>query len=567
MGKRMETFSAYLVKDNYSTKAFREMLKADVEVNEFDVEGLNFDEEVMGFDGKVFVKKQNDKKPQWSSFLEDIVGQSIDELFNRSSSAVLFIKSKNKVVAFTFGYGNSLLDLKYFVHDFGIKTALNTLQPDSLRGIDLLTLDDNAVQSKIQAARLANISEFGIDVSTDILRGVTGTPKNNIDLKSITGRDYLFTFTTDFDVHKMSELVDSLVSHYQETAYTIGFSWVDNIKRINDREEAEKLNQQLVKAIATKSSNVFMALPVVTAFEEILGFSFTRKKENRSPILETKNYYQAIDNMNIDIELLKKVRLFVFNSDGEIDFSVFNCIYFEHNFNSKQYILFSGVWYEIDLSFIRQLNDRLSNIPMCLLPFPDVLIWSDLEAVKKGGRKMVLKLEDEGNYNERVSKTLKYYLLDKMLIKSTQTTSPIEVCDLLTGNSQFIHVKHRKGNSAGLSHLFAQGSVSADLLLGDKEFRKSIRRKIGTKYPQIKTIIPLNKVKSNQLEIVFLILGEGSSTLIKNLPFFSKINLANTYESLTLKGFKVSVAGAQQAKFTQLNKIDYLSKYKYKIVS
>ena len=57
-----------------------------------------------------------------------------------------------------------------------------------------------------------------------------------------------------------------------------------------------------------------------------------------------------------------------------------------------------------------------------------------------------------------------------------------------------------------------------------------------------------------------MILGEGSSSIIENLPFFSKINLTNTYESLTLKGFKVSVAGAQQAKFTQINKIDYLVK-------
>ena len=127
---------------------------------------------------------------------------------------------------------------------------------------------------------------------------------------------------------------------------------------------------------------------------------------------------------------------------------------------------------------------------MCLLPFPDVLIWRDLEAVKKGSRKMVLKLEDEGNYNERVSKTLKYYLLDKMLIKSTQTTSPIEVCDLLTSDSQFIHVKHRKGNSAGLSHLFAQGSVSADLILGDKEFRKSIRKKSVQNILKLKPLFP-----------------------------------------------------------------------------
>ena len=57
-------------------------------------------------------------------------------------------------------------------------------------------------------------------------------------------------------------------------------------------------------------------------------------------------------------------------------------------------------------------------------------------------------------------------------------------------------------------------------------------------------LIPLDGFKSSSIEIVYLILGEDSSTLVKNLPFFSKVNLSKAYESLSQRGFNVSIAGA-----------------------
>ena len=67
---------------------------------------------------------------------------------------------------------------------------------------------------------------------------------------------------------------------------------------------------------------------------------------------------------------------------------------------------------------------------------------------------------------KKAANTHSYHLLDKKLIKSNRTTTSIELCDLMIANKQVYYVKHRKGGSAGLSHLFAQGSVSAEVLLG-----------------------------------------------------------------------------------------------------
>ena len=67
----------------------------------------------------------------------------------------------------------------------------------------------------------------------------------------------------------------------------------------------------------------------------------------------------------------------------------------------------------------------------------------------------------------------------------------------MTNNKQFIHVKHRKGGSAGLSHLFAQGSVSAEILLGDKEFRKKARTVLKRVSSGLQDSVPLNSFRSD----------------------------------------------------------------------
>ncbi|WP_423834128.1 DUF6119 family protein [Stutzerimonas stutzeri] len=38
-------------------------------------------------------------------------------------------------------------------------------------------------------------------------------------------------------------------------------------------------------------------------------------------------------------------------------------------------------------------------------------------------------------------------------------------------------------------------------------------------------------------------MGEDSTTVKENLPFFSKVNLSKAYESLSQRGFAVSIAG------------------------
>jgi|TARA_R100001143_G_scaffold23196_1_gene24056 uncharacterized protein (TIGR04141 family) len=488
-------------------------------------------------DGVVCVKQSAEKRPRWGAMLDEVAGLVVPGLANRSSSAVLLVRVDNNIFAFTFGYGRYLLEPSLFVQDFGLRTALNTLDEKSLRSVDLHTLEDQPVQKKSQAARDSEVSVFGIDILRDVLRAVTGVPKRGVDLMHIAGGDSTFSFSVKMEAADFPAVCLRIKDYYENEDYKKSFLWVDNVRKVKDDASIDALNIRLVQAISARDPGVMVTLPEIGAWDTILGFSFTRNKNDIRPVIDSANYIDTITDLDhLNVENLKRDRLFVHDVEGEItEHAVYRCIYFEIIDGDKTKIIFDGKWYEVDATFISRVAETLSLIPISTLSFPSVEVW------EKEGKS---NIESESNYNIRAAAEHGYFLLDKKLVKTNRATSPIELCDLLTPAKQLVHVKHRKGGSAGLSHLFAQGNVAAEIMLGDKEFRKKARTVLRGVNPAAQHLVPLNSPKSADYEIVFLILGEKSATVKQNLPFFSKVNLTKAFESLAQRGFQVSIAGA-----------------------
>jgi len=261
------------------------------------------------------------------------------------------------------------------------------------------------------------------------------------------------------------------------------------------------------------------------------------------PVISANDYFATNPSHAHTLEKLKSNRVFCYDvNDNETNFSVYSCLYYERKYKGKTYILFSNSWFCVNEDFLDSINISLKNVPISKIQFPDVLNYVNTPPGK--GKKPTVSVENEGAYNSRVSRASGYHLLDKKLVKPRTGASSIELCDLLTDAGEFVHAKHRKGGSAGISHLFAQGKISAELLLSDQEFRKGARAKLSGK---AKGLVPLAKFEPSASEIVFLVLGDNSNDVKKNLPFFSKVNLWLTYQSLTQKNFKVSIAGAALA--------------------
>lgn len=138
--------NCFMVKNEHKDKNFDHFISKLKECTKYN---LAAEYEINGL---LYVKKQ-EKKPTWQPFVEKITNIPILELSTKSSSAVLLIKTEKSIYAFTFGYGRFLIDLNHFSQDFGIKTALNSLNHDTLRVILYLQLMIRLFKQNSQASR------------------------------------------------------------------------------------------------------------------------------------------------------------------------------------------------------------------------------------------------------------------------------------------------------------------------------------------------------------------------------------------------------------------------------
>jgi uncharacterized protein (TIGR04141 family) len=146
----------------------------------------------------------------------------------------------------------------------------------------------------------------------------------------------------------------------------------------------------------------------------------------------------------------------------------------------------------------------------------------------------------ESEYNASVSRGdpgLYDLLDDKKKVTHGGGHGQVEICDLLTITRELIHVKVY-GKSSVLSHLFAQGFVSGQLLQIDADFRKKARDQLAPTHQAL--IEPAEKPEAGAFTIVYAIISEQPGPGL-HLPFFSRVNLNNTRKVLLGYGFKVEL--------------------------
>ena len=139
------------------------------------------------------------------------------------------------------------------------------------------------------------------------------------------------------------------------------------------------------------------------------------------------------------------------------------------------------------------------------------------------------------------------------MIRVHGVTGSVEICDVLTSNRQFIHVKRKLGSS-NLSHLFSQGFVSAELFLTDPIFRDAVRERISDAeraraevesdrcfIGRFSGSLDFDTPEPRNIEVVYAVIAQWSNrTLAEALPFFSKVNLRRTMSELRRIGYRTS---------------------------
>jgi uncharacterized protein (TIGR04141 family) len=470
----------------------------------------------------LYYKENHPSSPSWVSFFKPDEESELGKLKNKGTAAVLFVESKNRLFALTFGYGRLLLESGCLEENFGFRVVLNTVDPEEIRCADAQTSDAIPVLRRTQASTKTSMREMGINADQDLLYAVTGKPKNSALGTQITGKDAL-RISVAVSVGTLPKLLGILLDAFSAEDYKNDFWWVDNLSEIRDPTLRSKLDVSLERKISERDlSRTWLAIPEVIDWEDFGGFKYHHAK--RGKLNEDINWQDYLgfvgSGKSVTADMFHKHHiLHIGESSGQAlhSWPVYQCIYCEIEIDKQSYVLSNGKWYRIKDDFVANLNESIRLIPQATsLLLPEY------------------KDANEEAYNKRVSsENSTIALMDRGNVRHGGGRSQIEFCDLYTLDKRLIHVK-RYGGSSVLSHLFSQGLASADLLLMDGEFRE----KVNEKLPQTHQL-PETKPNSSDYEVIYAIISKDLKEL-KDLPLFSKITLKNSYRSLSSMGFRAS---------------------------
>jgi uncharacterized protein (TIGR04141 family) len=197
---------------------------------------------------------------------------------------------------------------------------------------------------------------------------------------------------------------------------------------------------------------------------------------------------------------------------------------------SRRFFLLDGQWYEIGADYARAARAEIARFFVDGAPSLELPAWD------------LAKDWKERNYNEFVPGVRPGYVcLDRQGVRDPLGSgSTVEICDLLGPDNELIHVKRASGSSP-LSHLFAQGLVSAQTLLFSPDARERFVAKVK-RLGKGRTIRP----DFIPAKVVFaILLKKGERLTAATLFPFSQVTLAHASRILQSHQIDVEVIGIE----------------------
>lgn len=472
--------------------------------------------------GVLYVKRTARPHPDWVSYFGNSIELSDGELATAAVGAVLLLAHKGHTYAVVFGSGRYLLAQDALEHRFGLRVTLNAVEPTQLRSVDHRRLDTIARHTREELSRAAGVEQFGLDVERDLLRAVTGTPVDPAHGRRLSGADQL-SVIGDIPLSKLTKYLDTFSTLAAKQTYKSSFPWVDNIFEITDPVLVHQLDEQLVKVIKKDAGDCWLAPPEIVDWTNVASFKYRNGKTAKFyDDIEFSGYAFEHGSLNdLTVGRLNQDRVYCVNSDDESmkrSWSIYRCIIGEISHKAGRYILSEGKWYRVDVSFLEALDKFIDEVPFSPITFP----------------KCSSKREDA--YNKAAAKKLQgLQCLDQDFV-NVPGRGKIEVCDLYSADRVFVHVK-KYGASSTLSHLFSQGTVSAQLMVAEPSFREAFYKKLP---PSHHWGDPLQALKAADFEVCFAVIARSGKDF--SLPFFSRVNFRTAVRTIKGLGMKVSRA-------------------------
>ncbi len=266
------------------------------------------------------------------------------------------------------------MELDSFERDFGLRVALNLVHPDSLKSVDARTFEQLTVMTRSQTSRAAPLETFRVSQIEDILKAVTGTPRDAEFGSRITGADAA-KVTYAPVLLSLHEKCEQLINAYTSEAYKERFAFIDDLRTVRDRPQIAQLNARLLTQFAAAAfGNTHMAPPEVTDVRDIEHFAFSDAEDERVQELDIQ---EACDRASaagdLSVEHFKKTRVGVtYRGGDEVHYlwTAFDCIVTGIRDGDRLSVLSGGTSYQLEGPFAEQVARAAEHraAPLGFLP-------------------------------------------------------------------------------------------------------------------------------------------------------------------------------------------------------
>lgn len=479
--------------------------------------------------GHLIYKGGFKSKPSWVSIFEGLPGFNSETIWNQGSKALFVLKHQDRWFCFTFGYARHLIEEHAYERNFGLIVTLNLGDPLAITSIDKTNISHISLHSKEQATKEIELSNFEFDNDIDLLRSVTAkaTKADDDQQETLSGRDSV-TIYTKVSIDLFLDITKRLYTAFSDTKYKERYPWLEKVREERDKTITEQLDLVLIeKILRSDFQNLWLAIPEVISWEDIQGFSYKFKHDqpNQSgPVI-----YQDLDilewikqtkiSSDLSVEKLKHKNVYIYWQDGRppSHWSIYRCLNAEIDHDHKKYILNDGDWYNIESSYVHEVDRFYKSVPDSTLGLPPYG-W-----------------KTEPQYLESLATdSPDYVLMDRKEIMIGGGRSRVEFCDLYSKNRDIIHVK-KYGGSSVLSHLFSQSLVSGECFLHDVDFRNKLNELLPLDF---KLANPQEQPAPKDYKICLAIMSKEKGLL--EIPFFSKVSFKHAVTVLHRLGYQVT---------------------------
>lgn len=477
--------------------------------------------------GTLYYKQSHSQTPQWiAEFFQNHEAIDATAFSVSGTTAVLLTKGtykkEERIFAIPFGSGRHLIKELATETRFGLVTTLNMLEANGIRSLGKTTMSSNPKMSLEQISKASSTSDFQINIERDIVESITGTNTYPDFGKIISGKDAL-SITAKVTVNNLQPFLKKILETYQKVDYKKDFKWIDQIQEVRDELIIDQLNNDLVDGFNKVTAiPIWFAVPEIIDWSDFNGFKYsTRKRDDFHEDMNIDDYLseKALNNISLDDLETDVVSCWRESKDNVVrSWNIYQCINAEISFNKELYFLDKSKWYKIETSFVKEVTREIKAIKPYKSALPN------------------FNHKDEAAYNVSLAKQLGGLCLDAKNLQYGGGASKIEVCDILTKNKEFFHIK-KYGGSANLSHLFAQGFVSGELFVTDEAFREKVKKQFLS--PPFDLLFPKDRPVTNEYSIIYGVVTSSQNPL--DIPFFSKVSLKSYKRVLEGYGFNVFI--------------------------